>query len=406
MKLKGLVWIFTIALIAISLYQLSFTMVTRNFENKIRAKASARLKTEKPNLKEGTDAFNFAVTDMTRYMLDSQQTEEIYPLLGTTYQKCKEQELNLGLDLQGGMNVVLEVGIDDLVSKLSNNPKDPSLIAAIASANEKKANSGADFITLFSEAYNEQNPNGQLAPLFVKNSTEGLSFSSSNADVIGMLNREAGDAFDRTANVITKRIDQFGVSQPTINAEKDKGIITVELAGVQNPQKVRWQLESTASLEFWETYAIHEIGQDIIDADKALKDFYDNRGSSPELKTGDSTVAKVDNPKPKKSNDTSGNAVSDLLGGGDSGDDGDSSAFADLSDEEQRAKALKENPLRFFLLGGFQPQQDPETGKMVNECRVSYVKNSDTAALNKLLAMDVVKREFPRDLKFLYGKSK
>lgn len=398
MKLKGLVWIFTIVLILISLYQLSFTMVTRNFENKIKAKAETQIKKEQPGL-EG-DELNFAVLDKTRFMLDSQQTEEVYPILGTTYQQCKAQELNLGLDLQGGMNVVLEVGIDDLVRKLSNNPKDPTLQAAIDKANEMKANSGADFITLFEQAFNELNPDGKLAPLFVKNSTEKLSYNSSNQEIINMMRTEANDAFERTTNVITKRIDQFGVSQPTINAEKDKGIITVELAGVQNPERVRKNLQSTANLEFWETYSIHEIGQDIIDADEALKNYYADGGKSFNA-ASDSTVASTEEPKATDKADTTGGSVSDLLGATDLNDN--DTSLAGLTDAEKKQKALKENPLRFYLLGGFESRTDPETGKVINEARVSYVQNADTAALNKILSLDVVKREFPRDLKFYYG---
>ena len=402
MKLKGLVWIFTIVLILISLYQLSFTMVTRNFENKIKAKAETQIKAEQPNLKDGSDELRFAVLDKTRFMLDSQQTEEVYPLLGTTYQKCKEQELNLGLDLQGGMNIVLEVGIDDLVRKLSNNPKDVSLNAAIAKANEMKANSGADFITLFEQAFNELNPNGQLAPLFVKNTTEKLSYSSTNQDVLSMMRREANDAFERTTNVITKRIDQFGVSQPTINAEKDKGIITVELAGVQNPQKVRDYIGKVANLEFWETYSAHEIIQDIIDADLALKEYFDKGGKKNVENQIDTVVTKI-SPEPSiNDSDSNKETLSQLLGSTEGSNDSDTS-LEGLSDSERMAKALKENPLRTYLAGGFQPQRNPETGEMYNDARVSLVRNSDTSALNDLFELDVVKREFPRDLKFFYG---
>jgi len=398
MKLKGLVWFFTIALILISLYQLSFTLVTRNFESKVKAKAASQIKQQKPDL--SGDALNFAILDKTRFMLDSQQTEKAYPILGTTYKECKEQELNLGLDLQGGMNVVLEVGIDDLVRKLSNNPKDPALNAAINTANQKKANSGADFITLFSQSYNELNPNGKLAPLFVKNSSEKLSFSSSNEEVITSLRREANEAFDRTTNVITKRIDQFGVSQPTLNAEKDKGIITVELAGVQNPEKVRRYLQATANLEFWETYSLHEIGQNIVDADEALKTYNKSKGGKVEASNDTTGIAKATN----LNDSTKDGSVSDLLGGtSDLGDDADTAGFSQLSQAEKEIKARQMNPFRFYLGGGFEVRTNPETGKVVNECRVSYIRIADTMSFNKLLRNEIVLREFPRDLKFAYG---
>jgi SecD/SecF fusion protein len=409
MKLKGLVWFFTIALILISLYQLSFTLVTRNFESNVAAKAEAKILKERPQLKDSAQTLDFAVKNKTRLMLDSLGTEEAYPLLGTSYKKCKEQELNLGLDLQGGMNVVLEVGIDKLVSKLSNNPSDGNLKNAIKAANAKKANSGDDFITLFEQAYSELNPEGKLAPLFVKNSTEKLSFNSSNSDVIAMLRTEADEAFERTANVITKRIDQFGVSQPTLNAEKDKGIITVELAGVQNPEKVRKYLQATANLEFWETYSVHEIVQNIIDADEALKTYNDSKGGAvdtDELTTTETPAEVVttdsgDSTKTTKKDDGS---VSSLLGGDVNATGGDDSAsLANLTEEEQMAKARNENPLRFYMGQIMQPGTDQKTGQIINNCQVSVVRNIDIPKLKKLFAMDVVKREFPRDLFFAFG---
>lgn len=407
MKLKGLVWFFTIALILISLYQLSFTMVTRNFENKISAKAVAQLKKEQPNLDENSDNFKFAKINKTRFMLDSMQTEEVYPLLGTTYQKCKAQELNLGLDLQGGMNVVLEVGIDELVRKLSNNPEDNSLNKAIAAANAKKANSGADFITLFSDAYNQQNPNGKLAPLFVKNSTDKLSFSSSNTDVINMLRREGKEAFKRTEQVIKKRIDRFGVAQPTVNAEEGKGIITVELAGVQNPEKIRIYLQATANLEFWECYSVDEVADKIIEADKELKKYFDAQGGNASILAKDSTNS-IDSTKvvaASAEEDSTGKSVSELLGGAPEVEGMDSAQFASLSKEEQIAQARKENPL-FSYIGRFiEPGMDKTTGQLRKSSELAYIKISDTASLNKILAMDIVKKILPRDLKLAYGKA-
>src|SRR5205823_2296544 len=144
---------------------------------------------------------------------------------------AKAQELNLGLDLQGGMNVTLDVSLDELVRSLSNNPTDPALNAAIAEANRQKANSQADFVTLFGQNY--RGPN--LASLFTKPGEKEITLSSSNDDVLRRIRTEATEAIGSTYNVLQKRIDKFGVSQPNVTLDKNRGIITVELAGVRNP---------------------------------------------------------------------------------------------------------------------------------------------------------------------------
>ncbi len=393
MQLKGLVKFFTVALILISLYQLSFTFVVRNFEKKIAAKAGQAIKGEQPNLRGSQ--LEFATKDRTRFMLDSMQNQDIYNIgiSKKSYRKCKEMELNLGLDLQGGMNVVLEVGIDEMVRNLSNNPKDAILLQAIENANKQKANSGADFISLFEKSYAALQPNGNLSSLFFKPDNDKLKPNATNAQVITYLRAEGKDAFDRTAKVITSRIDKFGVSQPNVNADERKGIITVELAGVQNPEKVRRYLQSTAKLEFWETYSIHEIYQGLLDGDVALKKYLAN-GKKEVIEDTSKKVTSTDTTKKDKS-------LSSLLNDGDVADT--DTSMAGLSDEQKIAKARKINPLRSFLLGGFEVRQDPKTGAPINECRVSYISNADTAKLNEYLNLDVVKSKFPRDLKFLYG---
>ena len=162
MQLKGLIKIFTIALILISLFQLSFTFVVNNFEKKQASLVEAKIKQENPNLKG--EALENTKADKLRFALDSLSGKNILNLglAKFTYQESKEQELNLGLDLQGGMNVVLEVSLDDLVRNMSNNPKDPALNAALAEANSMKANSQDDFISLFSTAYLAKNPQAKL----------------------------------------------------------------------------------------------------------------------------------------------------------------------------------------------------------------------------------------------------
>ncbi len=159
MKLKGLVWFFAITLILISIYQLSFTWVVNSYEKSIKQKAERMVKMAHPGI-TGDDKDNLVKTQVNR-LLDSTRDVKIYPLLGTTYQKCKENELNLGLDLQGGMNVTLNVSLEGVIKSLSNNPKDPQLVNALNATNVEKVKSDLDYITLFGQVFKRQNPNSK-----------------------------------------------------------------------------------------------------------------------------------------------------------------------------------------------------------------------------------------------------
>ncbi len=400
MQLRGLIKLFTIALILISLFQLSFTFVVRNFEKKQEAKVLAQIKAENPNM--SAEEQHFAVNERVRPMLDSMAATTVYNLGFTkySYQEAKEQELNLGLDLQGGMNVVLEVSLDDLVRSMSNNPKDPALNAAIAEANRMKANSQADFISLFSDAYLKANPSAKLANLFAKSGNKDIDFGSSNDQVIKVMRSESRDAIKRTYSVLLTRIDKFGVAQPNVNLDENRGIISVELAGVNNPERVRKYLQATAKLEFWETYPQHIISQNILDADVELKNYLAGVKTKDTTAVKDSSaVAMSDSNQVKKGDTTS---LSSLMKADTAKKD---TSTAGLTDAQKLEKARKENPLRYFLIGGFDVRTNPKTGEVVNESRVSYIKVSDTAQLNKYLALDVVKNKFPKDLKFYYGNA-
>ena len=151
-----------------------------------------------------------------------------------TFQEAKEQELNLGLDLQGGMNVTLEVSLDELVRSMANNPTDLAPNQAIADANKAKANSQLDFVSLFGQAYMAKNPSSKMAYLFTKPSEKEITINSSNDQVIAKIRKESKDAIKRTYNVLLTRIDKFGVVNPNMNLDENKGIITVELAGIRN----------------------------------------------------------------------------------------------------------------------------------------------------------------------------
>lgn len=396
MQLKGLVKIFTIALILISLFQLSFTFVVNNFEKKQAAFVERQVKTENPTL--SGEALEIAKADKLRFVLDSMSSKTVMNLGLTkySYQEAKDQQLNLGLDLQGGMNVVLEVSLDELIRNMSNNPQDPALNAALVKAKQMQANSQDNFSNLFVKAYEEMNPNAKLAPLFMKPDGKTIKPTSTNDQVRAAIFKESEDAIERTFRVLQTRIDQFGVAQPNLNLDKNRGIISVELAGVSNPERVRKYLQATAKLEFWETYSQHEIAQNIMKADEALRDYLANTGSNDTTKV--------------VSNDTTKSAVKDsslsaALGAPKTTKKDDTTGFSKLSDEQKMAKAREMNPIRSFLLGGFEVRQNPKTGEVINTPMVSYVYYRDTAQLNKYLNMDVVKNQFPKNLKFYYGNA-
>lgn len=270
MQLKGLIRFFTIILIIISIYALSFTWVVRGHEKKMEARAKQFVSLNYVSADSATKAQ--AYKDRLKRLLDSTKDETVhFGLTGAiSYEKAKEQELNLGLDLQGGINVTLEVELSGLLRSMANNSKDPNFLKALESANARKANSSADYISLFVEEYKKATSNAPLAPLFSAASGGKITPKDNDDKVISVLRKEADDAFGRTFRVLQTRIDQFGVAQPNINPNKDRGIITVELPGLQDEERVRKYLQSSANLQFWLTYKPEEYYTALANADKAL----------------------------------------------------------------------------------------------------------------------------------------
>ncbi|MBS1513170.1 MAG: protein translocase subunit SecDF [Bacteroidetes bacterium] len=272
MKLKGLVWFFTISLILISLWELSYTWVVRSYENGVKSQAERIVKRDAPNLAAISDAYKAAVKNVKDSILNATRDKSIFPVVGTTYQKCKEQELNLGLDLQGGLSVTMDVSLDDLVVSLSNNPKDSPLLRAVNTAHIEKTQSNTDFITLFKKAYIAQNGANKLSGLFAGQGKD-IKISDNDDQVAEKLSVKAKSAIQETYKILLKRIDKFGVAQPNINFDENRGIITVELAGVENPDRVKKLLSASAHLQFWEVYMGNELTQSINAADVALQGY-------------------------------------------------------------------------------------------------------------------------------------
>lgn len=395
MHLKGLVKFFTAALILISLYQLSLTLIVRNEEKKMRDQAMREAHAEDPSATG--PALTKLVDKHYQSITDSMQGEVIFsvPVLKKyTYQAAKAEELSLGLDLQGGMNVTLEVSLDDLVRSMSNNPRDAALNKAIADANVAKANSDANFITLFGEIFQKENPNVSMAYLFTKPSDKDITLSSSNQDVIAKLNREAKDAIKRTHNVLKTRIDKFGVANPNVNLDEKKGIITVELAGVQNPERVRSYLQATAKLQFFETYNNQEIGPIIGAANKTLANYLagnkeDSSATTDSTKKG---TASADSAANGKEGNLDSVLASNKLGGA------KTAATTTDSTKAKQEQAMKENPLSAVIM----PNGTNEDGYFSSPI-VGYVAKKDTGKVNRYLSIDVVKNKFPSNIHFAYG---
>jgi SecD/SecF fusion protein len=283
MKLKGLVWFFTIVLIVVSLWELSYTWVVRSYEKTVKAKVEKQLKSQLATLSTKEEKEALVETRMLK-ILDSTKDKEIYPVLGTSYQKCKSNELNLGLDLQGGMSVTMDVNLQGLLKSLSNNPKDIALQTAMNKATADKLNSDENYIDLFTKAYAAQNGAGKLAALF-SGANKEVKVNDNDAAVNQKLKEVAKGAINQTYRIIEKRISGFGVSQPNINLDENKGVIVVELAGKVSPERIRKSLQSSANLQFWSVKLLsdQDFQTKFFEADKALASF---------LKATDTTKAK------------------------------------------------------------------------------------------------------------------
>jgi len=351
MKLKGLVWFFTIALILISIWELSYTLVVHNYESKVKAQATKLVKNQTAGLSEADR--NDIIEAKTQHILDSTKEKEIYPIVGTTYQKCKEYELNLGLDLQGGMGVTMDVNLEGLVKNLSNSPKDPALLKAMNTANQQKLTSEANYIDLFTQAYIDQNGPGKLAGLFSGPNKEVKPGDDDNT-VKNKLKDIGKGAIAQTYKILQKRIDKFGVAQPSINLDENKGVINVELAGIKNPERVRKLLQASANLQFWSVVLLRDqdFQKSFFDADKALAKYL------------------------KGINDTT-----------------------KITDTAAKAKADSVSILNTVI--NF--PVDPKTGQLYDAPYIGLVAEKDTSLLNSYLSNPVFTTMLGNNVKILYG---
>ncbi len=364
MQNKGIVRIFAVALILVSLFYLSFTVVTTTYNNKAKEYAAG------DKMKE----FQY---------LDSIANEKVW--LGYTLKECREKEINLGLDLKGGMNVTLEVSVADILRSLSGNNTSPNFNKALQLATERqKTNSQVQYLDLFVKAYNEIDPNGKLSTIFsTYELKDKISLSSSNADVVKVLESEIDGAILNSFNVLRTRIDRFGVVQPNIQRDNgNSGRLLIELPGIKEPERVRKLLQGSANLEFWETFELSEIYSNLVDANTIIARV-NNAVPTPADTTA--TVATTANVAPAAAKPTVSKA--DSLKAALS-----KKSTATTDSTKMREEWMKENPL-FAVL-----QLNVQGGQIGRGPVVGLTHSKDTVTVNKYLAMKEVRSVLPRDL--------
>ncbi|MDH5476240.1 MAG: protein translocase subunit SecDF [Cyclobacteriaceae bacterium] len=364
MKNKGAVIFLTVIVTALCLYYLSFTFVSRNIQKEAIAQATNEAGEYDPFKK--------------RTYLDSIWNEPVYNLFGKeyTYKEIKETELNLGLDLQGGMYAVLEVSPVDILKGLSRNSEDPAFLGAIAKAKEQQKHSQENFSALFYQAFTTDNPGVKLAPIF-SNSTNIGKVSASDEDdkVMTFINKEIDDAIERSFIIIRSRIDQFGTSQPNIQRIQGTARIQVEIPGAENPERVRKLLQGVAKLEFWEVAEISAVNNSLIAINDLLV-------AEMQLKSGN-----VSDELAATGVEDSG-SLNDLLTS--DNDDADTTTVAEDSTTNDELDSLDT------------PQVSPIFALTKSLQTLAYdVK--DTSKINRILKRDDVKSLLPRTIRYAWA---
>ena len=381
MQNRNVIKIFAILFAIVCLYQLSFTWVADKVEEDAIEYANNFPEDQKQ--------------DKVKFYLDSISGEEVYNILiaSYTYNQCKQREINLGLDLKGGMNVTLEVMVVDVLKALSNNSKDSIFNKAINNTLLAQENSQDDFVTLFALEYEKIAlfPNKGLSAIFATpDLREKIQFSSSNDEVIDVLVFEVEEAISRSFNILRSRIDRFGVTQPNIQRLETAGRILVELPGIKNPDRARKLLQSTAQLEFWETYEYGELFSQLEEVNTYLRDVKsEENNSEEEINEEISAISTTD-----KIDESDSLSEENLLLAGLENDTSSNQDTTSLSFEE----FASENPLYALLY----PNVDQQNGQLNQGPVVGFCAIKDTAELNKYLSDQKILSFFPIDVKFAY----
>ncbi len=385
MQNKGLIKFLAWAFALVCLFQLSFTIATNVVQNKAKTDAKNYVNSEQVQklianrCKDQVEAQ--ILTDSLQnareaHYLDSMATEKVY--LGYTYRECQGREINLGLDLKGGMNVMLEVSTVDVVRALATtNAEDPTFKQAVDNALAKqKVTTNRDFVSLFYEEIVALDPNVSLASIFSSGDLrDKIKMGDNNDDVIKAVRAEASDAYDRTYQIISKRIDKFGVAQPTIQKLSASERILVELPGVKEPERVRKLLKGTAQLEFWQTY--------------------DNTEAIRFLEAADQYLASINAGAETVENDTTNQAEV-----ADSTSLVDQLAVDNASTQNAGSENMaKTNPLFSLLMPYVSQNNQPVPGPIVG-----LAHDKDRAAIDAMLAQAAARKVFDtRSVKFLWS---
>ena len=373
MQNKGFVRVFAVLLTLVCLFYLSFSFVTRYYNNK---------------------AAEYAGGDPSKesLYLDSLSTQKVW--LGYTLKQCREMEISLGLDLKGGMNVVLELNVADVIRSLSNNNQDENFNKALDLAYARQATSQKDFIDLFAEEYKNLDNGARLSAIFSTfELKDKITPQSTDAQVVSVLKDELKSAIDNSFNVLRTRIDRFGVVSPNIQRLETAGRILVELPGVKEPERVRKLLQGSANLEFWETYQLPEVYQQLVAADNVLATVLKEHND-------EAAVTETETVSADGTETTATETVTDNAAATSEAD----SLLQQIAQDKPEAQAnqsmeefAKQHPL-FALL-----QINQYNGQLGRGAAVGVANVRDIPKINEYLAMKQVKDVLPRNLSLKWG---
>ena len=365
MQNKGFVKVFAVLLTLVCVFYLSFSFVTRHYTNKAKEIANGDPKVEQD-------------------YLVSLSNEKVM-LWNWTLKQCREMEISLGLDLKGGMNVILEVSVPDVIKALADNKPDEAFNNALATAAKQAVNSQDDVITLFIREYHKIAPDAKLSELFATQQLKDkVNQKSSDAEVEKVLRAEVKAAVENSFNVLRTRIDRFGVVQPNIQSLEDKmGRIMVELPGIKEPERVRKLLQGSANLEFWETYTAREVLPAMQSADAKLRVIL-AEGTTADTDTIEAVLTEA-TPVEKKTVSAADSLAAALKG--------------DVTAEDKSAANMEEIKKQYPLLSILQLNSSGQ-GPVIG-----YANYKDTADINKYLAMPEIKADLPKDLRLKWGVS-
>lgn len=394
-NLRGVIKALTIILVIACIYQLSYTGLSALVERRADAYAAGMVKRTLPmgltpaQEVAHRDSLDLVAKQYRRNYLDSVSGIPVVNVPGLkdffTYKFCRDHALSLGLDLKGGMSLIMEISEDDVLRRLSNNNPDAQFNKALLNAKEKQKDDQRDFLTIFKEEFEKLNKDAKLAVVFTSiESYQGkIKITSSNDEVVVVLRKDFDGAIHNTFNVLKTRIDQFGVASPNISLQENTGRIMLELPGVDDPARVRKLLQQTAQLEFWDTYETKEVLNYLGDANTALRDAL---AAQKELADSSSTTTSVDS----SANQSVLFGDSSLTSAKDS--TGKTTAKKDTSNKNS-------NPLWELLYPNLtQDGKDAGDGPMVGRAL-----GKDTAKINRLLAKDIVRAVLPRNLRLLWS---